>query len=158
MQVRTGQDFAAGVMFALVGIGALWIGADYPMGTTQRPGTGVLPAILAWCLIGTGGILTIKAMVAGDIPVGRWAWRPLLAVTLATISFGLLVDSAGLVIAMAVSLTLCAAGTPETRWMEYAAFLLIMLAIGVGTFVWLLGMPIPIWPIRWPDWLAFLGR
>ena len=89
MQVRTGQDFAAGVMFALIGIGALYIGADYPMGTPQRPGTGVLPRILAWCLVGSGGILIIKALVSGDQRVGAWAWRPLLCVTLAVIAFAM---------------------------------------------------------------------
>ena len=158
MQVRTGQDFAAGILFALVGLGALWIGADYAMGTPQRPGTGVLPRILAWCLVGTGGLLVIKALLSGDSPIGSWAWRPLIAVTLAVIAFGMLIDSAGLVIAMIVALTLCAAGTPETRWLEYGVFLLIMLAIGVGTFVWLLGMPIPVGPVKVPDWLLFLVR
>jgi hypothetical protein len=158
MQVRTGQDFAAGIMFALVGIGAIWISADYPMGTPQRPGTGVLPHILAWCLVGTGGLLVIKSLLSGDTRVGHWAWRPLVAVTLAVIAFGMLVDSAGLVVAMVASLTLCAIGTPETRWLEYFIFLAIMVGIGVGMFVLLLGMPIPIWPVRVPDFLTFIVR
>jgi heme A synthase len=55
---------------------------------------------------------------------------------------------------MVVSLTLCAWGTPETRWGEYFVFLLIMLAIGIGTFIWLLGMPIPILPVKMPDFLV----
>lgn len=156
MQVRTGQDFAAGVLFVLVGLAALYVGADYPMGTPQRPGTGVLPRILAWCLVGSGGLLITKALLSGDKPVGAWAWRPLVCVTLAVISFGLLIDSAGLLIAMIVSLTLCAAGTAETKWFEFAMFLAIMIAIGVGTFVWLLGMPIPVLPVRMPDFLSFL--
>ena len=158
MQVRTGQDFAAGVMFALIGIGALYIGADYPMGIPQRPGTGVLPRILAWCLVGSGGLLILKAFLSGDTPIGSVAWRPLITVTLAVIAFGMLVDSAGLAIAMVVSLTLCALGTAETRWAEFSFFLVIMLAIGIGTFVWLLGMPIPVLPARVPDWLSFIVR
>ena len=56
MRIKS-QDFATGLLFVAVGIAALWIGADYPMGTPQRPGTGVLPRILAWCLIGTGALL-----------------------------------------------------------------------------------------------------
>ena len=54
MRIKSGQDFATGLLFIAVGVAAFWIGADYPMGTPQRPGTGVLPRILAWCLIGTG--------------------------------------------------------------------------------------------------------
>lgn len=156
MRVRTGQDFAAGLMFLLVGAGAIWISADYPMGTAQRPGTGVLPHILAWCLVGTGAILIVKALLVGDVSVGGWAWRPFIMVTLATVAFGMLIDSAGLIVAMVASLTFCALGTPETRWLEFIMFLAIMIAIGVGTFVWLLGMPIPIWPVRVPDFLQFI--
>ena len=158
MQVRTGQDFAAGIMFALVGLGAIWVGWDYPMGTSHRPGTGVLPMILACCLVASGGLLILKALLAGDAPIGAWAWRPLFAVTLAVIAFGVLIDDLGLALTMIISLTLCAAGTAETQWFEYTIFLVIMLAIGIGTFVWLLGMPIPIGPVKVPSWLPFFGR
>lgn len=158
MQVRFGQDFAAGLMFALIGLGAFVIGADYPMGIPQRPGTGVLPRILSVCLMGSGALLILKAMVGGDEPLGAWAWRPLICVTLAVIAFGLTVDSFGLVIAMILTLTLCAMGTPETRWLEYLVFLVIMLAIGIGVFIVLLGMPIPTWPTRVPDWLKSVIR
>lgn len=158
MRVKFGQDLATGILFIVIGLGALWIGADYPMGTAQRPGTGVLPRILSWCLIGSGGLLAIKSMLAGDTSMGDWAWRQLALVSLAVVAFGMCIDSLGLVITMIISLTLCAAATPETRWPEFAVFLAIMIAIGWGTFIWLLGMPIPTWPTRVPDWLAFVLR
>jgi len=203
MRVRAGQDFATGLLFALIGAAALYISADYPMGIPQRPGSGVLPRILSWCLVIIGLVLILQAMVlesgvlrralptlavsavAGAIlffggpAIGlseAWcvlpalagfivtmealipgtAWRQLAAVTLATIVFGVTVDDLGLVVAMVLSLTICAAGTPETRWVEYVVFLAIMLAVGVGVFVWLLGMPIPVWPVKVPSWLPFL--
>jgi putative tricarboxylic transport membrane protein len=108
----------------------------------------------AWCVVPVlvGFLVVMEVLIPGT------AWRQVGTVTLATIAFGLTVDSLGLAVAMAVSLTLCAAGTPETRWLEYFLFLGIMLAVGIGTFVWLLGMPIPIWPVRAPDWLPFLQR
>ncbi|MBS0243281.1 MAG: tripartite tricarboxylate transporter TctB family protein [Proteobacteria bacterium] len=158
MQSRTGQDFAAGVLFLLVGLGALWVGWDYPLGTAHRPGTGVLPMILSCSLAISGIILIAKAIVSGDIEMGTWAWRPLIFVTLATVAFGLLIDGAGLVVAMIVSLALAAVGTTETRWGEFMFFLAIMLVIGVGTFIIVLGMPIPIWPQRMPDFLTFFIR
>ncbi len=158
MRVKFGQDMASGLLFIIIGLGALWIGADYPMGTPQRPGTGVLPRILAWCLVGSGSILAVKALLAGDVSMGNWAWRPLFFVTLAVVFFGLCIDSLGLVLTMIIALTLCAMGTPETRWPEFAIFLLVMIAIGVGTFIWLLGMPIPTWPSRMPDFLTTILR
>jgi len=205
MKLRAGQDFAAGMLFALMGAAALYIGADYSMGTAQRPGTGVLPHILSWCLVATGLVLILQGILAdskilrGALPtivisllVGAvlffggpaiglsegWAalpaiigslvmmeillpgtaWRPLAAVTIATIVFGVTLDDLGLVVSMILTLTICAAGTPETRWREYFLFLALMLVLGVGTFIVLLGMPIPTWPVRVPSWLFFLQR
>jgi hypothetical protein len=146
MRIRSGQDLATGLLFIAVGIAAIWIGADYPMGTPQRPGTGVLPRILAWCLIGTGGLLLIKSISSNGGHITGWAWRPLLAVTLGTVAFGFMIDEYGLLLTMIVSMAICALGTAETRWSEFAAFMLIMMVASWAMFIWLLGMPIKVWP------------
>ena len=146
MRITNWQGFAAGLMFLLIGIGAYWIGADYNMGTAQRPGTGVLPRILAVCLIGSGLLLWIEALVVEGPRLGHWAWRPLIMITVATMAFAFLVDHSGLVVAMIVSMTLAALGTPETRWKEFAAFMVLMLALGLGIFIYGLGMPIKVLP------------
>ena len=150
MQLK-GQDFLAGALFVCIGFAALWISADYPLGTAQRPGTGVLPRILCWCLIGTGVLLWMKTAIVSSPIMTPWAWRPAIMVTLAAVAFALLVDNLGLVATMFVSMTLVALGTPETRWREYLLFALIMMMIGVGVFIYLLGMPIPVLPkgFRW---------
>jgi hypothetical protein len=146
MRIKSIQDFATGLLFVVIGLGAMWIGADYAMGTAQRPGTGVLPRILAWCLIGCGGLLWIKALLVEGPGLSGWAWRPLIMITLATVAFALLIDRVGLVVTMLVSMTLTALGTPQTRWPEYALFAALMVAIGVGLFVYGLGMPVKALP------------
>jgi len=148
MRVKGSQDLAAGLMFVLVGALAIRIGADYPVGSWQRPGTGVLPLILAWCLIGVGAILTIKGMIlhGPSLLEGQWAWRPVIMVTLAGIAFALLVDEGGLVAAMVVSMAICALGTPETRWKEFGYFTVIMCVLAVLMFIKGLGMPIKVFP------------
>ena len=146
MRIKSTQDLATGLLFVAIGVAAYWIGADYNMGSAQRPGTGVLPRILAVCLMGSGLLLWIKAFLTDGPGLGHWAWRPLIMVTLATIAFGYLIDPAGIVVAMVVSMTLAALGTPETRWREFAFFSLIMLAMGLGMFIYGLGMPIKVFP------------
>ena len=148
MRLKSGSDLATGLMFLLVGLAGLIIGWDYPMGTAQRPDTGVLPRILSWCLVFTGGLLSVKAFIYDgeklDLP--DWSWRPVIFIGLATVAFALLVDTTGLFVSMAVSMTLAAMGTDETRWDEYILFAFTMIFIGVAMFIVALGMPIRVWP------------
>jgi hypothetical protein len=146
IRIKSQQDFATGLLFLAIGVAAYWIGADYNMGTAQRPGTGVLPRILAWCLMGSGLLLWIKAAISEGPALSAWAWRPLIMVTLAAVAFSLLIEPLGLVGTMVVSMTLCALGTPDTRWREFAIFTVIMLIIGLGVFIYGLGMPMKVWP------------
>jgi putative tricarboxylic transport membrane protein len=146
MRLKSSQDLATGLLFVAVGVGALLVGADYPLGTAQRPGTGVLPRILAWCLIGTGILVWIKAALSDGPRLGGFAWRPAVMIVLAVVAFALTIDRLGLVVAMLAAMTLTALGTPETRWREYALFAAIMLAIGIGVFRYALGMPVPVLP------------
>ena len=146
MRIKSSKDFATGLLFLAIGLGAYYIGSTYNMGTPQRPGTGVLPRILAWCLIGSGLLLAIQAMIQQGPKLDAWAWRPLIMITVATITFAFLIDQAGLVVAMIVSMTLAALGTHETKWTEFTMFMGLMLAIGLGIFIVLLGMPIKVLP------------
>jgi len=142
MQIRNSQDFATGLFFIAIGLGAYWIAADYPLGTAMRPDTGVLPKALAWLLVGTGLVLAAKSFIVDGPHLTAWAWRPTIMITLATVAFALLVDRLGLVLTMLVSMTLAALGTPETRWREYVLFAIFMIALGVAVFIVGLGMPI----------------
>ena len=105
-----------------------------------------MPRILAWCLIGSGILLSIQALFQEGPKLDAWAWRPLIMITVATIAFAFLIDSAGLVVAMIVSMSLAALGTHETRWIEFALYMVLMLAIGIGIFILGLGMPIKVLP------------
>lgn len=148
MHIKGVQDFATGLLFVAIGLAAMWISSGYAMGTAQRPGTGVLPQILSWCLVGTGVLLCIKALLVDGPGIGNWAWRPLIMITLSIIAFALLVDRFGLIVTMLISMTLTALGTPQTRWREFAGFAVIMVVIGVGLFVYGLGMPVRALPWR----------
>src|SRR5205085_8203783 len=92
MRIKSSKDFATGLLFLAIGIGAYYIGSTYNMGTAQRPGTGVLPRILAWCLMGSGLLLAVQALLQEGPKLDAWAWRPLIMVTVATIAFAFLID------------------------------------------------------------------
>ena len=150
MRVKSIQDLVTGLLFIAIGLGAYFVAIDYPMGTAQRPGTGVLPKALAWLLVGTGIVLLAKAMLVDGPRLTGWAWRPAIMITAATIAFALLIDRFGLVVTMIVSMTIAAFGTPETRWLEYSLFALFMVVLGIALFIYGLGMPIPTFPKALP--------
>ena len=97
--------------------------------------------------MGTRVLVWIQAAIREGEGLTRWAWRPLIMVTLSIVAFALLIDRVGLVATMIVSMALTALGTPETRWrVEFLVFSLIMLVLGVALFILLLGMPVKVWP------------
>ena len=142
----SGQDLLCGVMFAAVGAGALWVGRNYPMGSPVRLGSGVFPMLLSYGLIGVGAIIFIKGLLTDGPRLTGWAWRPVLLITLAAVCFALLIEPAGLVATMLVVMTLGALAGEGHKLRELAMFMLVMILMAIGIFVWGLGMPIKVFP------------
>lgn len=144
--LRSGQDLLCGAMFAAIGAGALWIGRNYPMGTPARMGSGVFPWLLGWGLVGVGGIIFAKGLLTDGPRLTAWAWRPVLLITLAAVCFALLIEPAGLVVTMLVLMTLGALAGQGHSVRQLAIFFPVMIVIGIGIFIWGLGMPIKVFP------------
>ena len=144
--LRSGQDLLCGVMFAAIGAAALWIGRAYPMGTPLRLGSGVFPWLLSWGLIGIGAIIFVKGLLTDGPRLTAWAWRPVLLITLAAVCFALLIEPAGLVVTMLVLMTLGALAGEGHSLRQLAIFFPVMILLGVGIFIWGLGMPIKVFP------------
>jgi hypothetical protein len=144
--LRSGQDLLCGVMFAAVGAGALWVGRSYPMGSPVRLGSGVFPMLLSYGLIGIGALIFVKGLLTDGPRLTGWAWRPVLLITLAAVSFALLIEPAGLVVTMLVVMTLGALAGDGHRLRELSVFMGVMILMAIGIFVWGLGMPIKVFP------------
>jgi putative tricarboxylic transport membrane protein len=53
------RDVLSGLMFAGVALFGLWLSRDYPIGTALRMGTGYVPRLLCWILLGLGVIVLV---------------------------------------------------------------------------------------------------
>lgn len=144
--LRSGQDLLCGAMFAAVGAGALWVGRNYPMGSPVRLGSGVFPWLLSWGLIGIGAIIFVKGLLTDGPRLTGWAWRPVLLITLAAVAFALLIEPVGLVGTMLVTMGLGALAGDGHKLRELAVFMLVMIVLAIGIFIWGLGMPIKVFP------------
>ena len=97
------NDVLAGLLFMAVAAFGLWVSRDYPVGTALRMGTGYVPRLLCWVLLGLGALILVqglRAAVRGRCARSRPAWRAVIAVTAALVLFALSIERLGLVVAI----------------------------------------------------------
>jgi putative tricarboxylic transport membrane protein len=74
------QDFWAGVMFLGLGILAVYLSKDYPLGRAMRMGPGYFPTYLGWAMIIIGAIVGGRSFFKDPGPddvTTKWAVVPL---------------------------------------------------------------------------------
>src|SRR5215475_1805008 len=99
------RDVLAGLLFIGVATLGLWLSRDYPIGTALRMGTGYVPRLLCWILLGLGAIVLVQGLREPERPHAAGPsmlaqlW-PLAIVTLSLIAFALSVEQLGLVLSI----------------------------------------------------------
>ncbi len=141
---RNAKDFWTGVIFLIIGGGAIVLSRDYGMGTAVKMGPAYFPTILSSLLIVIGAISVIRSFLKPGTPIGTVAWKGLFLIIASTLLFGGIVRGAGLAIALPLLIIISAFASTRFRW-QYA----LALAVGVTVFCILifqvgLGVPLPI--------------
>jgi putative tricarboxylic transport membrane protein len=142
IDVRNPRDFWSGVIFAVVGLAAVGLGREIPMGTATKMGPGYFPTILGVLLALIGLVLVARALVTGGGAVGRLALLPVACVLGGTVLFGVLVRGTGLVVALVLLVLISAAASRLVRWGQAALLAIGLAAVSALVFVKLLGLPI----------------
>jgi|SRR5215469_15870696 hypothetical protein len=148
--IRSEKEFWAGLIYIFFGASAIIVGRDYPMGTAFRMGPAYFPTILGGLLVLIGVVAVIRSFVVAGAPIGRFAIRGLLFVSVSIFLFGFLVRGLGLAVALPVLVIVSAYASTKFRWGP-----MLIMAIGVTVFcvvVFLKGLGIPL-PVLGP-WLG----
>lgn len=135
------QDVLAGVLFLLIGMGAVAVARDYEMGTAMRMGPAYFPTVLGRILYVFGAFLLLRGIARGGAVAVAWGWKPLAFVTLSMLAFGFVITRFGLVPALVAMFFLAAAGGREFRFREVLVLAAVMTAFAVGVFVHVLKLP-----------------
>lgn len=138
------KDFWAGLMFFGIGALAIFIARDYPFGRTLRMGPGYFPTLLGWILILFGIFIMGKGLRKKEKIEGNWSIRALIMLPAMIVLFGLLMERAGFVPALAVLIFGSATTSREFRWGEALLLTLVLTLLSVAVFVWGLGLPYPL--------------
>jgi hypothetical protein len=144
-RISSPKDFWTGLIYVAFGAVALWLGANYNMGTAGRMGPGYFPKVLAAILIVLGTISVARSFVSKGAPVEPIALKPLVLLLLASALFGLLINRAGLIVALLALVLVSAAASREFKFSWSALLGLVGLVVFCAlVFVKGLGVPMPI--------------
>jgi putative tricarboxylic transport membrane protein len=151
VQMFARKDVLAGLLFIGVAVLGLWLSRSYPIGTALRMGTGYVPRLLCWILLGLGGLVLVQGLREAQGPrsvaSGRVsAWRPVIFITASLVIFGLSIERLGLVVSILLLVAVGAVAARNLRMLETLVAALVLIALSWGIFILGLGLTIPVWP------------
>jgi putative tricarboxylic transport membrane protein len=146
MRIRSPKDFWAGLIFVAIGAGFIALATQYRYGDMHRMGPAMFPTLVGALLALLGAVVAVRAFVMSGEPVPRFHLRPLAVSLLAIVLFGVTLQWLGLVTAVAVLVLVGAYAARQVRPLESVALAVALVLFSVAVFVWLLGLPLPLWP------------
>jgi hypothetical protein len=148
------KDVLAGLLFVGVALFGLWLSRDYPVGTALRMGTGYMPRLLCWLLLGLGAVILIQGVRETDTPAPASRrsffsqFWPIAVVTASLVAFGLTVEQFGLVLSILLLIGIGSLAARGIKPWETLAAATGLIVLSWAIFIVGLGLTIPVWP----DW------
>jgi hypothetical protein len=146
MRIRSPKDFWSGILFLAIALGFIALARQYNLGNMHRMGPALFPIIVGTLLAGLGLLIAGRALVFDGPSVPRFQARPILVSLVAIVLFGIALRWLGLVAAIALLVIVGSFASRESRIVSTIALAAALIAFSVAVFVWLLGLPIPLWP------------
>jgi hypothetical protein len=148
--VRSPQDMAGGLLLLAIAAIAIFASAKLDTGTLRSIGPGMLPRATALLAGGFGVALIVSSFITPGSALDRWQLRGPVFVLGAALLFAWTVRPLGLVIAGPLCLIVASLADPSTKIGEILIFAVVMTALCIGLFGYLLGLPMPIMPTALP--------
>ncbi|MFD2249997.1 hypothetical protein FHS82_002768 [Pseudochelatococcus lubricantis] len=153
MSVKDVRDVIGGALLIAVGIAAAIAASGYGIGNARNIGPGFFPVILAGLLVLTGCGIVVSAVdfkggVSPAPPIRLDAWHLWCLVVVAGgfVLFGLLLPVAGLFLTCLVSIAAVGAGSRLLTPVGALATAVVLAAIAVVLFRYLLDLQVQAWP------------
>ena len=144
IELRKNKDFWAGMMLIGIGAAAMLIAREYRFGSALRMGPGFFPVILGGILIVFGVCIMAVGLKSGERIQVRVSLRALVLLPVSLILFGILMELAGFVPALAALVFVSAASGREFKLTEVLMLTVLLAVTSVALFIWGLGLPYPL--------------
>ena len=144
LELRNNKDFWAGMTFMGTGAMAMLIARKYPFGTTLRMGPGYFPIVLGGILLVFGIYVMLRGLRTKEQIEGNWSVRALIVLPFSLVLFGLMMEHAGFIPALAALVFGSSAASREFKFVEVLLLTALLGALSVALFIWGLGLPYPL--------------
>jgi putative tricarboxylic transport membrane protein len=143
-RVKVPKDFAAGLLFLSVGIGAAYIAQDYRLGVARQMGPGYFPTYVALILAALGALMLVRSLLDRAHSSPKVALKPVIIIAGGTALFALLIEPAGLLISCATLVILSSLASAYSRLVPTLISTLVLAAFSAAVFSYGLGLPLPL--------------
>ena len=140
------KDILSGLMFMLIGAGAVFVARDYPIGSALRMGPGYFPVVLGGVLFLFGVYIMVHGLIKKEAVKGNWSVKAWIILPIAFAAFGFLVDRGGFVAALVTLIIVSAAAGHEFAWKEVMIMTAVLTVTSVALFIYALELPYPLFP------------
>jgi hypothetical protein len=150
LHILARKNVLAGLMFIAIAALGLWVSRDYPIGTALRMGTGYVPRLLCWILMGLGAAILVQGLREKDAPPERTSWQqlvPIVVVTTSLVAFAFAIEQLGLVLSILLLVGIGAIAARDIKIWETLVAVLVLVGLSWVIFILGLGLTIPVWPV-----------
>lgn len=146
-QQTHGSDVVSGVMLAGFGMFVLWQARHLEGFQSTSLGAGALPRAAAVLLIALGCLIAFRGFLRKQtVAAEQYPLRALVWLSAAVLFFAFAIRPAGLVLTSFGTICIAAFATSEVRWRQCVCIALVAAAGCAGLFVFLLKLPMALWP------------
>ena len=150
LEWRTNKDLWAGLMYIVTGALGMWIARDYPIGSALRMGPGYFPSVLGGIMVVMGiYVLALGLRKNHEKIQGNLSLRALIVLPISMIVFGILMEEAGFIPAMAALIPVSAAAGRDFKWVEVILLTIGLTILCAAGFIFALGLPYPLIKGMW---------
>lgn len=144
-QIKSPEDFWAGLMFIAFGLTAIVVAQTYPMGSAVRMGPGYFPTGVGAVLMALGAAITVRSLKISGRKVERFAWRSIVMLSVAFATFAWAIDRIGFIAALFIVIVLSSLAGRETRFKEIVPLSIVLVLACWALFIYGLELPFPLW-------------
>src|SRR3970040_921411 len=145
LEWRTNEDWWASVMYIGTGALGMWIARDYPFGSALRMGPGYFPTVLGGIMVVMGIYVLVLGLRKDHEKIqGNWSIRALIVLPISMVVFGILMEEAGFIPAMAALIPISAAAGRDFKWLEVVPLTIALTIACAAGFIFAFGLPYPL--------------